>query len=99
MTTERIRPTTTPETHGGPGGGSFDPIAADLVAVTAGPYSERLPLAGRTVAQVRRRFADRFDLDPQAVAVVDGQPAADDTVLAADQVLTFFRPSGEKGAT
>jgi hypothetical protein len=95
-------------THGpllrpGGGGGIWDDLAADDAAsgaatIASGPYAERLPVAGMTVGEIRRRFGDRFDIHPESRPVVDGNEVGDDTILQRDQVLMFTRRAGEKGA-
>ena len=96
---EQIRPHA--ERTGAPGGtaGFFD--SADtvnqLVTVSSGPYLEQLPVSNSTVGEIRRRFADRFDIDPHAQAVLDGNLAGDDTLVRAGQALMFTRRAGEKG--
>lgn len=67
------------------------------VTVTHGAYRESLPAAEMSVRDVRRRFQDRLDIHPEAVALVDGDTAGDDTRVRAGQTLMFVRPSGEKG--
>jgi hypothetical protein len=80
------------------GGGLPDPFAGDrTVTVAHGPYAERLPVADLTVGQVRQRFRDRFDIDPESRPYVDGRPADDGTVVRAGQLLLFARRAGEKG--
>ena len=76
-----------------------DPAAddGDMVTVSHWPYSERLPVGNMSVAAIRSRYADRFDIDPQSVATVDGHEASGDTVLRAGQMLMFVRRAGEKG--
>jgi hypothetical protein len=69
-----------------------------IVTVSSGPYLEQLPVGNSTVGEIRRRFADRFDIDPQAQAVLDGNVAGDDTVVRAGQALMFTRRAGEKGS-
>lgn len=83
----------------GPGAGDTlgAPLSDSLVALTAGPYGGQLPLAGRSVGEVRRRYGDRYDIGPQMQAYVDSAPVPDDTILRAGQVLTFMHLSGEKG--
>ena len=96
---EQIRPHA--ERTGAPGGsaGFFendDPFNR-LVTVSSGPYLEQLPVGNSTVGEIRRRFADRFDIDPHAQAVLDGNLAGDDTLVRAGQALMFTRRAGEKG--
>ncbi|HOX57300.1 MAG TPA: hypothetical protein P5205_11695 [Candidatus Paceibacterota bacterium] len=97
--TERIRPHA--ERGGAPGGGAglFDDNqpSTQLVSVSSGPYLEQLPVGNMSVGEVRRRFADRFDIDPNAQAVLDGQPVDDQTRIGAGQALMFTRRAGEKG--
>jgi hypothetical protein len=79
--------------------GLFDSnnTGGQLVTVSSGPYLEELPVGNSTVGEIRRRFADRFDIDPHAQAVLDGNVAGDDTVVRAGQALMFTRRAGEKG--
>ncbi len=67
------------------------------VEVIHGVYSHTMPLAGMSVDQVRVELSDRMHIDPEAVAVVNGEPANEDFVLAEGQVLTFVKAAGEKG--
>jgi hypothetical protein len=96
---ERIRPHA--ERGGGAVGGAglFDDpqTSSQLVTVSSGPYLEQLPVGGMTAGEVRRRFADRFDIDPNAQAVLDGQPVDDQTCVRPGQALMFTRRAGEKG--
>jgi hypothetical protein len=96
---EMIRPHS--ELNGPPGGGAglFDDNGnlRLLVSVSSGPYLEQLPVRGMRVSEVRERFGDRLDIDPQAQAILDGQPVSDETVIQAGQVLMFARRAGEKG--
>jgi hypothetical protein len=68
-----------------------------LVTVAVGPYVERLPLGNSSVAQIRARFGQRFDIDPRTQAVLDGHEVGDDTMVRTGQVLMFVHKSGEKG--
>jgi len=69
------------------------------VTVSSGPYVENLPVGNMTVGEVRRRFADRFDIDPQSQAVVDGVEVGDEVLIRAGQALMFTRRAGEKGGS
>jgi len=86
----------------GPGPGGLGDIFAPSrdggpVTVSHGPYREDLPVDGRSVGEIRARFADRFDIDPESLAIVDGRQVGDDTVVRAGQKLMFARRAGEKG--
>ena len=66
--------------------------------VSHGPYMERLPVGNMTVGEIRLRFSDRLDIDPQSQAVVDGREVDDSTRVTIGQVLAFVRKAGEKGS-
>lgn len=68
-----------------------------MVTVSSGPYLEQLPVGNLTVGEIRRRFADHFDIDPHAQAVLDGNVAGEDALVRAGQALMFTRRAGEKG--
>ena len=67
------------------------------VEVIHGIYAHSLPLVGMTVGQARDELEERLNIDPDAVAVVDGVEVDETTVLLEGQVLTFVKPAGEKG--
>ena len=67
------------------------------VTVCSGLYSEPLPVGDMTVGEIRARYHDRFDIDPESHAMVDGHDVGDDTVVKPGQLLTFVRRAGEKG--
>ena len=67
------------------------------VTVSHGVHVESLPAGNMTVGEIRRRFADRFDIDPGSEAEVDGRVVGDDTVIRPGEMLTFRRDAGEKG--
>lgn len=96
---EQMRPNR--ETHGaGPGG--LDDIFAGgngsgLATVSHAPYAEQLPVGNMSVAEVRSRYRDRFDIDPHSQAILDGAEVGDDTIVRAGQTLMFVRRAGEKG--
>ena len=96
---ERIR--SEPQQLSGPAGAPdlFDqaPDAHLPVNVSSGPYAESLPVGNMTVGEIRRRFRDRFDLDPHSQAVLDGHDVGDDVLVRPGQALMFSRRAGEKG--
>jgi len=100
MERQRIRHEDEQEWLGGGSSGFFSGATAAsdaVVTVCHGPYAEQLPVAGETVSRVRSLYADRFDLDPQSQAVIDGRPVEDDVRIEAGQSLVFVRRAGEKG--
>ena len=96
---ERTRPDR--ERLGASGGGAslFDeaPDCHLPVNVSSGPYAEQLPVGNMSVGEIRRRFRDRFDLDANSQAVLDGNDVGDDVVVRPGQALMFTRRAGEKG--
>ena len=67
------------------------------VSVVHGVYAHSYPLAGLRVRDARNHLEQRMNIDPDAVAIVDGDEASEDTMLAEGQVLTFVKHAGEKG--
>jgi hypothetical protein len=94
---EKVRP----QPFGGPVAvAEADPAgsaAAGSVSVACGVYAHRFPLAGLTVRDARALLEDRMNIDPDATAIVDGDDADEDCVLAEGQTLTFMKDAGEKG--
>ena len=73
-------------------------VSEAQIAVIHGVHAHNLPLAGRTVGQARAELSERMNIAPDALAVIDGNTAAEDTVLVEGQVLTFVKHAGEKGS-
>ena len=83
---------------GGPGGLFTDTQeTAPMATVASGPYAEQLPVGNMTVGEIRQRFRDRFDIDPRAHAVLNGNDVDDQTVVRGGETLYFATRAGEKG--
>ena len=68
------------------------------VMIMHGPYAESLAVSGMSVEKVRKKFSDRFDIDPGSVALVDGKEINDENFsLEQGSVLMFTKKAGEKG--
>ncbi len=79
------------------GGASGSPPAASVL-VSSGIHRGHYPIAGLTVRAARRLLASHLNIDPAAVAVINGQTVDDDTVLNTEQgMLSFVKPSSLKG--
>jgi len=80
-------------------GGQSDATAVGegQVDVICGVYAHNLPLGGMRVRDARDELSERMNIDPEAVAVLDGNEVDEDTVLAEGQTLTFVKHAGEKG--
>jgi hypothetical protein len=89
------------EQHSSFGGGgsifAIDDEPDGMATVSSGPYSESLPVAGRTVGEIRTRYRDRFDIAPRGQATLNGSDVGDDAVVRAGQMLAFVHRIGEKG--
>lgn len=82
---------------GGDGGSVFDNLTPGVVHIGSGPYAEDLPVAGKTVGEIRQKYSDRYDINPQSVAIINGKPAGEDSVLMDRDTLLFIHHAGEKG--
>ena len=97
---ETVRPRHQEILDPGPGGQDdlFGSCATGgLVTVNHGLHTEPLPVGNMSVAEIRARYADRFDIDPQSRAQIDGHIVDDSTVVRPGQILMFVRHAGEKG--
>jgi ATP-dependent 26S proteasome regulatory subunit len=92
------KPKETPASGGNPLGDPFNQTGAPgNVTVSVGPYVENLPVAGKTVGEIRRRFKDRLDIDDRSQAILDGNEVGNDTAVVEGMTLMFIHKSGEKG--
>jgi hypothetical protein len=79
-------------------GGANGATPAASVLVSSGIHRGHYPIAGLTVRAARRLLASHLNIDPAAVAVINGQTVDDDTVLSTEQgMLSFVKPSSLKG--
>ena len=76
---------------------SMATVSQGNVEVIHGVYAHSLPLAGMSVRDARSDLQDRMNIDPDAVAVIDGVEVDEDAVLQERQVLNFVKRAGEKG--
>src|SRR5262245_14991441 len=68
------------------------------VLVQHGIHSGHFPVAGLRVRDVRQTLTQLLNIDPQAVAVVNGQVVSEDTVIQENvKLLSFVKPSAIKG--
>jgi hypothetical protein len=70
-----------------------------MVDVLYGIFMHRLPLAGMTVHEVRRRITELMNIDTAARSLIDGRLVEDEaaTALTAGQTLVFVKLAGEMG--
>ncbi len=68
------------------------------VTVSYGIHHGRYPIGGMTVRDARQALQKLINIDPSAVAVIDGSPVDEDQrVSAAVTMLAFVKPSAMKG--
>lgn len=67
------------------------------VNVICGVYAHAMPICGMRVHDARNELVERMNIDPDAVAVVDGHLVDEETVLSEGQTLNFVKHAGEKG--
>lgn len=64
-----------------------------------GIHKGHFPVAGLTVAEARRTLSHLLNIDPEAVAVINGQIVPEDHVIGNDvSMLQFVKKSSVKGA-
>lgn len=71
--------------------------SAGLVKVSYGVHSLEAAIAGKAVGEVRQALKEPLNIDPRALALVNGRDVAASYVLKADDQLEFVRLAGEKG--
>ena len=79
-------------------GGS--PAAPDPqnILVSSGIHRGRFPVGGMTVREARQVLAPMMNIDPDAMAVINGRPVDEDMVLNGTLgMLSFVKPSSLKG--
>ena len=87
------------------GGNADSPGAAEQAVVVErsvfvqhGIHHGHFPVAGMRVHDARQTLAGLLNVDPQAVAVINGQVVAEDETIANDvAMLSFVKPSAIKG--
>lgn len=68
------------------------------VLVQHGIHSGHFPVAGLRVRDIRQTLSHLLNIDPQAVAVVNGHVVPEDTIVQENvNLLSFVKPSAIKG--
>jgi hypothetical protein len=86
------------------GGGADDgdsqpPIDDTNVTVSYGIHQGRYPVGGMTVSEARQALARLINIDPSAVAVINGAPVDENLRIAGNvTMLSFVKPSAMKGS-
>ncbi len=69
------------------------------VKFISGIHNHSLPLAGRSVAEVRKKLSGTLNIATDTVANVNGETVKDEahTTLKAGDTIEFVKHAGEKG--
>jgi hypothetical protein len=74
------------------------PIDSANVVVSYGIHQGRFPIGGMTVRAARSRLQPLINIDPSAIAVINGAPVDENQRITADvTMLAFVKPSAMKG--
>ncbi len=73
-------------------------VRTGQVKISYGVHSLEAAIAGKSVAEVRQALKEPLNIDPRALALVNGRDAAAAYVLKEGDQLEFVRLAGEKGA-
>jgi hypothetical protein len=68
-----------------------------LVKISYGVHSLEAAIAGKAVGEVRQALKEPLNIDPRALALVNGRDVAASYVLKEGEQLEFVRLAGEKG--
>ncbi len=71
---------------------------AGQVKVSYGVHSLEAAIAGKSVGEVRQALREPLNIDPRALALVNGREVAASYLLKAGDQLEFVRLAGEKGS-
>ncbi len=69
-----------------------------LVKISYGVHNLEVAIAGKSVGEVRQALKEPLNIDPRALALVNGREAKASHTLKADDQLEFVRLAGEKGS-
>lgn len=73
------------------------PARQALVKISYGVHHLEVPIAGKSVGEVRQALREPLNIDPRALALVNGRETAASYVLKENDQLEFVRLAGEKG--
>jgi hypothetical protein len=90
-----------PDPDGTPQESGQPAASPQSVLINHGIHSGHFPVVGMTVAQARETLGPIINIDPEAVAVIRGQPINNErnrVITSADHMLSFVKKSSVKGA-
>jgi hypothetical protein len=68
-----------------------------LVKISYGVHHLEVAIAGKSVGEVRQALKEALNIDPRALALVNGREVAVSHLLKEGDQLEFVRLAGEKG--
>jgi hypothetical protein len=68
-----------------------------MVKVSYGVHNLEAAIAGKSVSEVRQALKEPLNIDPRALALVNGRDVAASHILKQGDQLEFVRLAGEKG--
>ncbi len=71
--------------------------AAGQVKISYGIHNLEAAIAGKSVSEVRQALKEPLNIDPRALALVNGRDVAASYILQDGDQLEFVRLAGEKG--
>jgi hypothetical protein len=71
--------------------------SAGQVKISYGIHNLEAAIAGKSVSEVRQALKEPLNIDPRALALVNGQDVAASYILREGDQLEFVRLAGEKG--
>ncbi|MGO9621705.1 MAG: hypothetical protein ACLPT6_09905 [Desulfobaccales bacterium] len=71
--------------------------SSGLVKISYGVHVLTAAIAGKSVGEVRQALKEPLNIDPRALALVNGRDASTFLVLQEGDQLEFVRLAGEKG--
>ncbi len=72
-------------------------VRSGQVKVSYGVHSLEAAIAGKSVGEVRQTLKEPLNIDPRALALVNGRDVAATYLLKEGDQLEFVRLAGEKG--
>jgi len=70
---------------------------AGMVKINYGVHNLEAAIAGKSVSEVRQSLKEPLNIDPRALALVNGRDVAASYILKQGDQLEFVRLAGEKG--
>lgn len=73
------------------------PAPSSQVKISYGVHNLEAAIAGKSVSEVRQSLKEPLNIDPRALALVNGRDVAASYILKQGDQLEFVRLAGEKG--